>query len=76
MATAARGGTPPRLAEQLLLPGLIPTLGTKMPTAAAPAPSGDEVDAVKKATESTEKDKVGTNLICSLIVGINEAMKF
>ena len=32
----------------------------KMPTAAAPAPSADELDGgVKKATEGTEKDKVG-----------------
>ena len=32
----------------------------KMPTAAAPAPSADELDAgMKKATEGTEKDKVG-----------------
>lgn len=32
----------------------------KMPTAAAPAPSADELDTgMKKATEGTEKDKVG-----------------
>lgn len=34
----------------------------KMPTAAAPAPSADELDTgMKKATEGTEKDKVGQN---------------
>ena len=33
-----------------------------MPTAAAPAPSADELDTgMKKATEGTEKDKVGQN---------------